>query len=336
MSTKLALEAAQRASATPAGQGDVNRQATSLQELAMRALPYFAAIVSVVGVCVFASPQQADRPPVLSVETDLVTLAITVVDRDGTAIAGLRPEQFAVYDNGERRPIEFFSSEDLPATIGLVIDSSGSMRGRREQVTAAAMAFAVLSHPLDELFTVNFNEFVWLGLPPALPFTADRDQLRAALADAPAQGMSAVYDAVDLALAHLEHGGRDRKALIVVSDGGDNASAQSLDEVVQHARRSMAVVYAVTVFDQDDHDARPRVLKRLARETGGAAFAPRGASDVVRSFEQIARELRSGYTIGIQPPEVADGGFRAIRVVIDAGNGQPLVARTRAGYYAGR
>jgi Ca-activated chloride channel family protein len=312
------------------------RQAASLQEYTMRAWWFFATFVSAWGVCVFASPQQIDRPPALSVETDLVTLAIAVVDRNGEFVAGLRPEHFTVYDNGEPRPIEFFTTEDFPATIGLVIDSSGSMRGKREQVTAAAMAFAALSHPLDELFTVNFNEMVWSGLPPALAFTADRDQLRIALAGAPAQGMSAVYDAVDRALAYVEHGTRDRKALIVVSDGGDNASAQSLDHVLERARRSTAMVYAVAPYDPDDHDARPRVLKRLARATGGEAFTPRCASDVVRSFEQIARELRSGYTIGIQPPDIADDGFRSIRVVADAGDGRQLFARTRAGYYAGR
>ena len=92
----------------------------------------------------------------------------------------------------------------------------------------------------------------------------------------------------------------------------------------------------LTLFDPDDHDARPRILKRLAHETGGEVFTPRHASDVVRSFEQIARELRSGYTIGIQPSEMADGGFRSIRVVVDAGGGRQLVARTRAGYYAGQ
>jgi Ca-activated chloride channel family protein len=303
----------------------------------MRALQYLAAFISVGGVCVVASPSQnTDRPPILSVETDLVTLAVTVVDHDGTFVAGLRPEHFTVYDNGEQRPIEFFSSEDLPATIGLVIDSSGSMRGRRERVTAAAMAFAALSHPLDELFTVNFNEKVWLGLSPALAFSSNRDQLRIALTDAPAQGMSAVYDAVDRALAHVQLGTRERKALIVVSDGGDNASEQTLDHVLERARRSAAIVYVVTLFDPDDHDARPRVLKRLARATGGEAFTPRRASDVVRSFEQIARELRSGYTIGIQPPENVDDGFRSIRVVADAGDGRRLLARTRAGYYAGR
>jgi VWFA-related protein len=148
--------------------------------------------------------------------------------------------------------------------------------------------------------------------------------------------MSAVYDAVERALAHVEQGTRDRKAVIVVSDGGDNASAHSLDQVLERARRSTAVVYAVTLFDLNDHDARPRVLKRLARATGGEAFTPRRASDVVRSFERIARELRRGYTIGIQPSDSVDGGFRSIRVVVDAGEGRRLVARTRAGYYAGQ
>jgi Ca-activated chloride channel family protein len=301
----------------------------------MRGFGYFAMLVSIGGVCVFASPQQVTGP-VLSVKTDLVTLAVTVVDRDGTFVAGLRPEHFTVYDNGEPRPIEFFTTEDLPATIGLVIDSSGSMRGKRDQVTAAAMAFAALSHPLDELFTINFNERVWPGLPPALAFTADRDQLRVALARAPALGMSAVYDAVDRALAHLEHGTRDRKALIVVSDGGDNASVHSVDDLLESARQSMATIYAVTLYDPDDHEARPRILKRLARATGGEAFTPHGPSDMVRAFEQIARELRSGYTVAIQPPDSVDAGFRSIRVVVDAGDGRHLIARTRAGYYAGQ
>jgi Ca-activated chloride channel family protein len=302
----------------------------------MRRLCSFATLVSAAGVCVFASPQQIAEPPVLSIKTDLVTLAVTVVDREGTFVAGLRPEHFTVYDNGEPQPIEFFTTEDLPATIGLVIDSSGSMRGKREQVTAAAMAFAGLSHPLDEMFTINFNERVWPGLPADLAFTADRNRLRAALADAPAVGMSAVYDAVDRALAHLQHGTRDRKALIVVSDGGDNASARSIDDLLESARQSMATIYAVTLYDPDDHQARPRVLKRLANATGGEAFTPRGAPDMVRAFEQIARELRSGYTVAIQPPDSVEGGFRSIRVDVNPGDGRRLVARTRAGYYAGQ
>lgn len=287
---------------------------------------------SVLGV---AAPRQNGEPtPIISVETDLVTLPVTVVDREGRFVTGLLQNNFAVYDNGELQAIQFFTSEDAPATIGMVIDSSSSMRGRREDVNAAAMAFAAMSHPLDELFAVNFNERVWLGLPPAVAFTSDPDQLRAALSAVSPRGMTALYDAVDRALDHLQRGRHDRKALIVVSDGGDNASAHTLDAVLEHARRADAVIYAVTLFEPDDHDARPQVLKKLARETGGTAFTPKRTDDVMGSFTQIARELRSSYTIGFSPSDM-HGGFRTVRVVADAGDHRQLTVRTRAGYYAG-
>jgi VWFA-related protein len=302
----------------------------------MRPVPYLALFLGVWSASGSVPPQQqVEPPPILSVRTDLVTLPVTVVDRHGRFVTGLDREDFTVYDGGERQTIEFFTSEDTPATVGLVIDSSGSMRGRREEVTAAATAFAALSHPLDEFFIVNFNEAVWPGLPPSVPFTEDRDQLRAALSVTPARGMTALYDAIERALNHLQLGTRDRKALIVVSDGGDNASSQTLDAVLERGRRTSSVIYTVTFSDPDDHDARPQVLKKLAHETGGAAFTPRRGDDVMSSFAQIAREIRSGYTIGFLPPETSEGGFRSIKVVVDAGDRRQLIARTRAGYYAG-
>jgi Ca-activated chloride channel family protein len=201
-------------------------------------------------------------------------------------------------------------------------------------VTAAAAAFVAMRSPLDEFFTLNFNEAVWPGLPPSVAFTGDTAQLRAALSAAPAQGMTAVYDAVDRGLSHLQRGTRDRRALILVSDGGDNASAQTLAAVLEHARRRSAAIYSVTLFDPDNRDARPQVLKTLARETGGRALTARRTEDVMRSFARIAQEIRSGYTIGFAPAETSEGGFRAIRVVADAGDRRQLIARTRAGYYA--
>jgi Ca-activated chloride channel family protein len=285
-------------------------------------------------VAVAAAPQQRAELPVLSIRTDLVTLAVTVVDRQGVFVPGLRPENFTVYDNGERQTIQFFTDEDLPATIGLLIDSSGSMRARREQVTAAAAAFASMRHSSDEFFTLNFNEVVWPGLPPAVSFTEDPDQLLAAVSAAPARGMTALYDALDRALGHLDRGTRDRKALILVSDGGDNASTQALDAVLDRARRTGAAIYPVTVFDPDNRDARPQVLNRLARDTGGRTFTARAAGEVTQSFAAIAEEIRSSYTMGFEP-ETSGGGFRTIRVAVDAGNHRQLTARTRAGYYAG-
>ena len=210
------------------------------------------------------------------------------------------------------------------------------MRGQRDAVTAAGTAFAEWSHPLDELFTVNFNEAVWRGLPPSLRFAENGGQLREALSAAPVQGMTALYDALNAALNHLDLGTHDRKALIVVSDGGDNASTLTLNAVAEHARRSQASIYAVILADADNHDARPGVLKKLARENAGAAISPRAPDDVVAAFRQIAREIRSGYTIGFSPSRASSDDFRMVRVVADARDNRKLVARTRAGYYAGR
>jgi Ca-activated chloride channel homolog len=301
----------------------------------MSALKYLALLVGLLTVAGSASWQQRLESPVLSIKTDLVSLTVTVVDQDGALVPGLRQQDFIVYDNGQPQTIEFFSNEDVAATIGMLIDSSGSMRGRRDEVTAAGAAFAAMCHPLDEFFTFNFNETVWSGLPPHLPFTEDAGQLRAALATAPAQGLTALYDAVSRGLAHLRRGTRDRKALVVISDGGDNASRVALDDVVERARMGDAAVYSVTFFDPDNRDERRDVLKTLTRDTGGHAFTVKNSDDLMRSFAQIAREIRSGYTIGFVPSDTSHKGFRSIRVVVDAGHRRQLTARTRAGYYAG-
>jgi len=269
----------------------------------------------------------------LSIRTELVTLPVAVVDAEGRYVTGLRREQFALYDDGQREQIDFFTSEDLPLTIGLVLDSSASMRAHRHTVTAAAAAFAAMSDPLDEFFTVNFNERVWLGLPPRLAFTEDWAQLHTALAGAPAYGMTALHDAVDLALDHIRLGTHERRALIVVSDGGDNASSHTRDAVLQHARESDTVIYAVTLVDPDDHESSPRTMKALAKETGGRAFAPRTADEVIRAFSQIASEIRSGYLIGFSPNEDT-AGFHLVRVAVDSRDRRQLSARTRVGYYA--
>jgi Ca-activated chloride channel family protein len=290
--------------------------------------------LTLLGVCGSAS-QKGEPPPVLSIRTDLVTLSVTVVDSRGALVTGLREEDFTVFDRDEPQLIQFFTNDDVPATVGLVIDSSGSMRGHREQIAAAASAFTAMSHPLDEFFTVNFNDYVWSGLPATVAFTSDRDRLRAALFAAPAEGMSALYDAIDQALDHLEFGTLDRRALIVVSDGGDNASAYSFDAVLEHAHHSRAMIYSVSLVDPDGHDARPRILKKLAADTGAASFMPKSASAVTNAFTHIARELRAGYTIGFMPSDASENGFRPIRVVAEAGDGRKLIARTRAGYHVG-
>ena len=300
----------------------------------MPGLKHVALLLGLLTAAGSAPWQQGVDPPVLSIKTVLVSLTVTVVDRNGALVPSLRQKNFSVFDNGQPQTIEFFSSEDAAATIGLVIDSSGSMRGRRDDVTAAGAAFAAMCHPLDEFFTLNFNETVWPGLPLQVPFTEDAGQLRTALATAPAQGLTALYDAVALGLAHLRRGTLDRKALVVISDGGDNASRLALNDVVESARRNDAAIYSVTFFDPDNREERRHVLKALTRETGGRAFMAKNADDLMRSFAQIAHEIRSGYTIGFVPSDTSRDGFRSIRVVVNTGDGRQLTARTRAGYYA--
>jgi VWFA-related protein len=301
----------------------------------MSGLKYLALLVGLLTAAGSSSWPQRGETPVLSIRTDVVSLTVTVVDRDGALVPDLRQKDFTIYDNGQPQTIEFFSSEEVAATIGLVIDSSGSMRGRRDDVTAAAAAFAAMCHPLDEFFTLNFNEAVWPGLPPQVPFTEDADQLRAALATAPAQGLTALYDAISSGLAHLRRGTRDRKALVVISDGGDNASRLTLDDAIESARLGEAAIYSVTFFDPDNREGRRHVLKTLTRDTGGHAFMVKDADDLMRAFAQIAREIRSGYTIGFVPGDASENGFRSIRVAVDTGDRRQLTARTRAGYYAG-
>jgi Ca-activated chloride channel family protein len=291
------------------------------------------AVLSWTTIGVASSAQIA--PPILSIRTELVTVAVTVMDRHGVVVTGLGPEHFSVYDDGARRPIEFFSAEEVPATIGLLVDSSASMHGRGNGIGAAAEALAALRHPSDEFFTLNFNETVWPGLPPGVAFTRDVIELRAALAAAPARGLTALYDAVAQGLGHVRHGTWARKALIVVSDGGDNASTLTLRAVLSEARRGDAVIYAVSFHDPDNRDARPEVLKKLTRETGGRAFKVAGTGEAMQAFARIADEIRHVYTIGFAPEETGRRGFRPIRVAVHARDRGTLTAHARAGYYAG-
>jgi len=301
----------------------------------MNTLIRLALTVVLFGAFAPASSQvKVDQPPVLSIATDLVMVPVSVTDRHGRFVPGLDAEHFTVYDNGVPQAIEFFMSDEIPATIGLVIDSSTSMRARRNDVTTAGTAFSEMSHPLDEFFTVNFNEAVWFGLPRGLEFTSDANQLRTALAAAPTLGMTALYDAVDRALDHLQRGTRDRKALVVVSDGGDNASAHTFDAVLEHARTSNMAIYSVTLVDPNSRESSSDVLTRLAHETGGIAVKPNRPSDVINAFAQIAREIRSGYALGFSPATTHDGAFHWLHVTVTSPDSRLLTVRTRAGYYA--
>jgi VWFA-related protein len=270
-----------------------------------------------------------------STEVDLVVLQATVRDRAGHSVPGLGEHDFEVYQDGALQPIRLFRHEDTPVSIGLVVDHSGSMREKLGEVTAAARTFVRASNPEDQMFVVNFNEDVSLGLPIGTRFSNSADELGTAIWAAPALGRTALYDAVIEALQGLQKGDRDKKALIVISDGGDNASHSSLDRVLKMAEESSAVIYAIGVFGEDDPDRNPRVLRRLAHETGGEAFFPSRPGETAAICERIAREVREQYTIGYSSMNGKPGAYHAIRVTARSKEHGRLSVRTRAGFIAG-
>jgi Ca-activated chloride channel family protein len=278
----------------------------------------------------------APQEPFRATSSELVVLPVVVSDRPDHYVADLAREQFAVFDNGRPVSIEFFSAEDTPVTIGLVVDASSSMRRKIGEVIAAAAAFARASNPNDELFAMYFNDDVHDAVPDQkFLLAADLGGLNRALGSLVAEGRTSLYDALIQALDRLAEGSRPRKVLVLVSDGGDNASRATLDRVLARARASNAAIYTIGLFEDLDLDKNPRVLKTIANATGGERYLPRSAGPLLVACQHIAREIRSGYTIGYVPPD-RDGAFHRVRVDVSAPERGKLTVRTRPGYFASR
>jgi VWFA-related protein len=271
----------------------------------------------------------------IAVDVNLVVLHPVVRDRSGSFVSDLAEQDFSIYEDGVLQSIRLFRHEDTPVTVGLVVDHSGSMRPKLNEVIVAGTAFAQASNPADEMFIVNFNENVSLGLPETSPFTNRSSDLEAALSHMPASGMTALYDAAVAGLEQLRAGSRDKKILLIVSDGGDNASEHVLAQVLAMAEQSEAIIYTIGVFDEGDPDRNPKVLKRLARESGGASFFPESLDQIVGVCESIARDIRNQYTIGYFSNNPVDGEYRSVRVVARSNGRGKLAVRSRAGYIPG-
>ena len=277
--------------------------------------------------------------PVFKAESQLVILHVSVRDRGGRYVSGLSRDAFTVIDDGQPQNVTLFSGVDVPASIGLVIDNSNSMAPSRDRVVAAAVALARNSHPQDEVFALAVNEHVREAWAPAVIATTRLDQFAAAMAGAiTARGMTALYDGVAEGLRRVRRGVHTRQVLILVSDGGDNASTASEDEIVRDARAADAVIYTVGLIDPLLRDGNPGLLRRLARETGGESFQPRDLDDVPPTLERIARDIRSAYTLAYTPTAGAGHASgprrRTVRVYVRAPDGQVLRVRTRDGYFA--
>jgi VWFA-related protein len=248
---------------------------------------------------------------------------------------GLQREDFTVFEDGKPQPILLFRHEDTPVTVGLVIDHSSSLREKLPDVTAAAEAFVKSSNPNDRMFVVNFNETAFLGLPIATRFSDSAEQLGKAIWGAPAGGRTALYDAIALALKRLGESTDDKKVLIVISDGGDNASKATLASVLHKTELSNATIYAIGIFESDDPDKNPGVLRRLAKESGGEAYFPGQLSETVEICQRIAREIRDQYTIGYSSTNARrEDVYHKVRLAAHEKDDGKLLVRTRAGYSA--
>lgn len=283
------------------------------------------------------APQPSQIVPyAIRSNVNLVVLRATVRDHKGAPVSGLTQESFQVYEDRVLQPIESFSHDDIPVTIGLVIDSSGSMRSKRAEVIDAALAFARSSNAEDQMFVVNFNEHVSMGLPANMPFTNNAVQLESALSRNSISGMTALYDAIAVALEHLQKGKWDKKVLIVVSDGGDNASKRNLAQVMAMVNQSNVVIYTLGVYDENDEDKNPRVLTHLSHASGGESSFPKTLNEILPICEQIAHDIRNQYTITFEPTnKKEDGAYRTIEVKArEISDGKRLSVITRAGYTA--
>jgi Ca-activated chloride channel homolog len=270
----------------------------------------------------------------ISVETALVVLPVRVTGADGDFVSGLTQEHFRVYEDGRPQSITFFRQEDTPVTVGLVVDHSRSMGSKLPGVAAAVSAFAQSSNQDDEMFVVDFSDNVSVELPGGKPFTSNPRELAQAVSAVSARGMTALYDAVAEGLNHLQFGRWDKKALIIVSDGGDNASGRKYTDVLQLARRSQAVIYAIGLVGALEEE-NPSVLRRLCKDTGGLAFFPGKEESVSDISATIARDLRKQYTLGFVPEKKNGDSFRKLQVEVKSPGRGTLHVRTRSGYFAG-
>ena len=283
--------------------------------------------------------QTPDRPPeeqqVFKAGAELVVRHVNVFNGRSDAVPNLPQSAFTVYEDGKSQDIAFFEAGDVPVTVGLVIDNSTSMLAERELVYAGTRAFAESSHPEDQMFAVVFNEHVRLGLPSAIAFTTNRLQVIASLARFTPGGKTALYDAVIAGLDHLEKGAYQKHVLVVLSDGGDNASEHSEKEMLQRVEASSALIY--TIVDPDAFtpgEGDRGVLRRLAKLSGGLAYFPKSERELVANFTEIAANIRRGYSIGYAPGSNSHEHDRPHRVKVNVRmpGRSDLSVRVRNGY----
>jgi VWFA-related protein len=285
---------------------------------------------------------QQQEPPaggdfVFRAETRVVVCHTTVTDKTGRLITDLPQRAFTVYENGVKQEITVFKREDVPVAMGLIIDNSGSMATKRAKVEAADLDLVTDSNPDDQVFVVNFSDRAFLDLPHEKNFTSDIGEMKEALKRTDSRGETAMRDAVQMSVDHLRGKARlEKKVLVLVTDGEDNASSVKMEDLVKNAQQSDVLIYCVGLLgDEEPLSAMraKRALQELATATGGEAFFPEDVSQVDQIAHQVARDIRNQYTVEYTPSNTAmDGTYRKIQIDVNA-PGPPIV-RTRSGYFA--
>jgi Ca-activated chloride channel family protein len=264
-----------------------------------------------------------------------VILHATVVDTERRLVTSLQKNNFSVFEDGRAQVITAFRREDVPVALGIVVDNSGSMQEKRGKVNQAVLNLVHDSNPDDEVFVVNFGEDYYLDQD----FTSDVNLVRAALQQNPMKGKTALYDAIVASAAHLKGSARlEKKVLLVITDGQDNASQETLREAAYRLQQQNGpILYAIGILGADDHHPGHDPLATLAESTGGVAFFPQTLDDVGGISRTIARDIRSQFILGYKSDNPQpDGGYRNIRVdAASQGLGQ-LTVRTRSGYIPGQ
>jgi Ca-activated chloride channel family protein len=275
----------------------------------------------------------ADEPATFKAETNWVLLPVSVSDKNGKLITDLQEKSFKVFENGVEQPIKLFRHEDVPISLGIIIDNSGSMREKRQKVEVASVDLVKASNRHDEVFIVNFNDEAYLDVE----MTNDIKKMEEGVARIDSRGGTAMREAINMSIDYLKEKGKNhKKVLLVVTDGNDNASTVGLERLVNRARQSEVLIYAIGLLDEEERreaKAAKRALNALTQESGGLAFYPKGVTEVDAIALQVAHEIRNQYTIAYSPlNDARDGSFRQIKVMVN-GPGHPQV-RTRTGYYA--
>jgi Ca-activated chloride channel homolog len=312
---------------------------------------FFAAtLVCALGLTSFAQipiPNAQPAPPgqtsnsgqgqSIKVDVNLVVLHTTVLDDRGRFAEGLKQDNFRVSEDKVEQKLAVFKREDVPVSMGLVIDNSGSMRDKRPRVNEAALTLVQTSNPQDEAFVVNFNDDFYLDLDK--DFTNSIPELKEALERIDSRGSTALYDAIIGSLDHLKKASKDKRVLLIVTDGEDNTSHNSLDKTIREIQKTDTVIYTIGLLSEESKKNSKRAkkaLEQIAQASGGLAFFPENVGDVHNICEQVARDIRNQYTLAYYPSNSKrDGTYRTVQVEIIPPRGRgKLVARTRNGYYA--